>query len=116
MVSPAALSPAALSPEQLRPEELSPAGRQQQTRTERARAIGLFRYQLIREAADPTHSTKHRGLLIRAIAQADHTDPFGRRIRVSRKPWTGGSGTGVRVGSTRWCPAHVNPTSAPRPR
>jgi len=30
-------------------------------RAERARAIGLFRYQLIREAADPGLSTKARG-------------------------------------------------------
>jgi putative transposase len=64
---------------------LSPAEHEQQTRTERARAIGLFRYQLIREAADPQHSTKHRGRLIRAIAAVDHTDPFGRRVRVSRQ-------------------------------
>jgi hypothetical protein len=32
------------------------------TRSERARAIGLFRYQLIREAADPAHSTRARAL------------------------------------------------------
>jgi len=64
---------------------LSPAEHEQQTRTERARAIGLFRYQLIREAADPQHSTKQRGRLIRAIAAAEHTDPFGRRVRVSRQ-------------------------------
>src|SRR3954447_7204220 len=55
------------------------------TRSERARAIGLFRYQLIREAADPAHSTRQRGRLVRAIAAAQHTDPFGRRVRVSRQ-------------------------------
>jgi putative transposase len=54
-------------------------------RVQRARAIGLFRYQLIREAADPAHSTRHRGRLVRAIAAAEHTDPFGRRVRVSRQ-------------------------------
>jgi putative transposase len=76
---------------------LSPADQEQQTRTERARAIGLFRYQLIREAADPAHSTKHRGRLIRAIAAVEHTDPFGRRVRISRqtldrwiRDWRGG--------------------------
>jgi putative transposase len=76
---------------------LSPAEHEQQTRTERARSIGLFRYQLIREAADPQHSTKQRGRLIRAIADAEHTDPFGRRVRVSRqtldrwiRDWRGG--------------------------
>ena len=48
-------------------------------RAERAREIGLFRYLLIREAADPAHSTKERGRMVRAIAAAEHTDPFGRR-------------------------------------
>jgi putative transposase len=54
-------------------------------RMQRARAIGLFRYRLIREAADPAHSTKERGRLVRMIAAAEHTDPFGRRVRVSRQ-------------------------------
>ena len=55
------------------------------TRADRAQAIGLFRYQLIREVADPTHSTKERGRLVRAIAAQEHTDPCGRRVRVSRQ-------------------------------
>ena len=54
------------------------------TRSERARAIGLFRYGLIREAADPGLSTRVRGRLVRAVAAAEHTDPTGRRVRVSR--------------------------------
>src|SRR4051794_41455349 len=54
------------------------------TRTERARAIGLFRYQLIREPADPGLSSKARGRLVREIATREHTDPAGRRVRVSR--------------------------------
>ena len=58
---------------------------EQKTRAERARAIGLFRYQLIREAADASHSTKQRGRLVRAIAEGEHTDPFGRRVRISRQ-------------------------------
>jgi putative transposase len=53
-------------------------------RAERARAIGLFRYQLIREAADPELSTRARGRLVRAIAAREHTNPAGRRVRVSR--------------------------------
>jgi putative transposase len=53
-------------------------------RTERARAIGLFRYQLIREAADPALSSKSRGRLVRQIAAAEHLDPSGRCVRVSR--------------------------------
>jgi putative transposase len=58
---------------------------EQKVRAERARLIGLFRYQLIRDAADPAHSTKTRGRLVRQIAQCEHTDPFGRRVRVSRQ-------------------------------
>jgi putative transposase len=54
-------------------------------RMQRARAVGLFRYQLIRQAADPEHSTRQRGRLVRAIAAAEHTDPFGRRVRISRQ-------------------------------
>jgi putative transposase len=53
-------------------------------RTERARAIGLFRYRLIREAADPELSTKARGRLVRQIAAAEHLDASGRLVRVSR--------------------------------
>ena len=54
-------------------------------RAERARAIGLFRYQLIREAADPAHSIKQRGKMVRELASCEHTDPFGRRVRISRQ-------------------------------
>jgi transposase InsO family protein len=54
-------------------------------RAERARAIGLFRYQLIREAADPAHSTKQRGKMVRELASREHTDPFGRRVGISRQ-------------------------------
>jgi putative transposase len=57
---------------------------EQAARAERARAIGLFRYQLIREAADPQLSMKARGRVVRAIAEREHTDPFGRRVRISR--------------------------------
>ena len=54
-------------------------------RAERARAVGLFRYQLIRDAADPVHSTKERGKLVRELAGRAHTDPFGRQVRISRQ-------------------------------
>ena len=57
---------------------------EQAARAERARRIGLFRYQLIREAADPEVSSKARGPMVRQIAAAEHTDPFGRRVRISR--------------------------------
>ncbi len=53
-------------------------------RAERARAIGLFRYQLIREAADPGLSTKARGRLVRTVAAGEHLAPGGALVRVSR--------------------------------
>jgi putative transposase len=46
-------------------------------RRERAQAIGLFRYQLICPALDEGLSSKQRGRLVRRIAAATHTDPFG---------------------------------------
>ena len=52
--------------------------------SERARQIGLFRYALIRTAADPALSARHRGRLVRAVAAAEHTGPDGRPVRVSR--------------------------------
>jgi putative transposase len=59
---------------------------EQTARLERARQIGLFRYMLIREAADPTLSSRQRGKLVRALAAVPHTDPDGRTVRISR--WT----------------------------
>jgi putative transposase len=59
---------------------------EQTVRVERARQIGLFRYMLIREAADPTLSARQRGKLVRQLAAVPHTDPTGRTVRISR--WT----------------------------
>jgi putative transposase len=59
---------------------------EQVARLERARQIGLFRYMLIREAADPTLTAKQRGKLVRALARIAHTHPDGRTTRISR--WT----------------------------
>lgn len=55
-------------------------------RLERARQIGLFRYMLIREAADPTLTGRQRGALVRALAARSHTDPAGRTVHITR--WT----------------------------
>src|ERR671934_905485 len=52
---------------------------------ERARAVALFRYQLIREAADPALSTRQRGRLVRELAGREHPGPFGAPVRVSRQ-------------------------------
>ncbi|MFD3381346.1 MULTISPECIES: DDE-type integrase/transposase/recombinase [unclassified Streptomyces] len=58
----------------------------EEARTERARRIGLFRYMLIREAADPGLTGRQRGALVRKLAQQEHIDADGRAIRISR--WT----------------------------
>src|SRR4051794_41789464 len=62
----------------VRPDEAS-------GRAERARAVALFRYQLIREPADPAHSTRQRGRMVRELAARTHLDPAGRPVRVSRE-------------------------------
>src|SRR6266700_1615394 len=65
---------------------MSKAEEEEQARLERARAVGLFRYMLIREAADPALSSRQRGKLVRAIAVREHADPSGRPVRLTR--WT----------------------------
>jgi putative transposase len=65
---------------------MSKAEEEQQARVERARRIGLFRYMLIREAADPSLSGRQRGRMVRQIASQSHTGPDGRPVRVTR--WT----------------------------
>jgi putative transposase len=47
-------------------------------------AVALFRYSLIREAADPALSKRERGALVRALAAREHLGPDGARIRPSR--------------------------------
>jgi hypothetical protein len=58
--------------------------REDQVRAERARAVGLFRYSVIREAADEQLSTKQRGRLVRDLAAREQVSPFGDPVRVSR--------------------------------
>ena len=48
------------------------------------REIGLFRYALIRDAADAGLSKAERGRLVRQIAGREHLGPDGRPVRVSR--------------------------------
>ena len=59
-------------------------GDQEAARAGRARDVALFRYALIREAADASLSTRARGILVRQLAQAEHTGPTGERVRISR--------------------------------
>jgi putative transposase len=51
---------------------------------DRATEVALFRYALIREAADPALSTRQRGRLVRDIAAAVHTGPGDVEMRVGR--------------------------------
>jgi transposase len=65
---------------------MSKAEEEEQARLERARAIGLFRYMLIREAADPALSSRQRGAMVRELAAREHAGPWGQPVRVTR--WT----------------------------
>ena len=51
---------------------------------DRRREIGLFRYALIRDAADPGLSKAERGRLVRALCEREHLGPDGRLVRVAR--------------------------------
>lgn len=82
-------------------------------RAERARSIGPFCFQLIRETADPAPSTNARW--------CDRCRRAHRPVRVAgaelaAEPWTGGSGVSAPMGSTRCCPAHASARPALRRR
>ena len=51
---------------------------------DRQRAIALFRYSLIREAADASLTKRERGELVRDLAGRDHAGPDGGGVRVAR--------------------------------
>ena len=51
---------------------------------DRATEVALFRYALVREAADAGVSKAERGRLVRALAARDHIGPDGTVMRVSR--------------------------------
>ena len=53
-------------------------------RLERARAIALFRYSLIREAADPGLSTRAARAAGPRAGRPPHAGPFGEPVTVSR--------------------------------
>jgi putative transposase len=50
---------------------------------DRRREIGLFRYTLIRDLADPGLPKAERGRLVRALSEREHVGPDGRLVRVS---------------------------------
>src|SRR4051794_21442407 len=51
---------------------------------DRATEVALFRYALIREAADPALSTRQRGRLVRELASRPHRHPDGVEVTVGR--------------------------------
>ena len=53
-------------------------------RADRARDIALFRYALIREAADASLTTRQRGRLVRDLTAAEHVGPVGEKVRICR--------------------------------
>ena len=59
--------------------------RERDRKADRGRDIALFRYALIRAAADPALSTRQRGALVRSLAATEHRGPFGRPVRYSRE-------------------------------
>src|ERR1700746_2997237 len=58
-------------------------------RAARAEQVALFRYQLIREAADPALTARQRGRLVRELAARAHPGPVGDPVRVSRETMGG---------------------------
>jgi putative transposase len=51
---------------------------------DRATEVALFRYALIREAADPALTTRQRGRLVREVASRLHLHPDGAEVTVGR--------------------------------
>jgi len=59
-------------------------GDQDAGRAERSRDVALFRYALIRQAADASLTTRQRGVLVRRLVADEHTGPTGTKVTVSR--------------------------------
>jgi putative transposase len=51
---------------------------------DRRREIGLFRYALVRDAADPGLSKAERGRLVRGLCEREHVGPDGHPVRIGR--------------------------------
>jgi putative transposase len=63
---------------------MSPSEDEDRRRAERARQVALFRYGLIQDLIDTKLTKRERGVLARELAAQEHTDPFGRQVRVTR--------------------------------
>ena len=58
--------------------------KKEEQRQRRAEDVALFRYALVREAADEKLSKSERGRIVRSLAEAAHTGPDGTSVTVSR--------------------------------
>jgi len=64
-------------------------------RNDHRRDIGLFRYSLFREAADPGLSPAERGELVRRLAARDHVTPGATGFGCRGARSIAGSATGA---------------------
>jgi putative transposase len=76
--------------------------------TDRADDVALFRYGVVREAADPRLSKAERGRVVRSMATVTHAGPSGEPLQVSRctidrwvRAYRAGGFAGLRPGPRR---------------
>ncbi len=82
---------------------------------DRSDDIALFRYGIVRAAADERLSKAERGLLVRALAAQAHTGPKGQEVQVSRQTidrWVRAYRQGG-YGALRPGPRRVEPRTPP---
>jgi putative transposase len=82
---------------------------------DRSEDIALFRYGLVREAADEALSKAKRGVLVRALAAQAHAGPRGEEVQVSRQTidrWVRAYRKGG-YGALRPGPRRVEPRTPP---
>ncbi|MEP6527839.1 MAG: hypothetical protein ABJA86_11820 [Nocardioidaceae bacterium] len=81
-------------------------------RKDRAEKIALFRYQLIREVADESVTSRQRGPMVRALAQVEHPGPFGGTVTVSKDTHRPVD-PGLAPRRVRWAQAQVSGADKP---
>ena len=74
---------------------------------EAQRDVALFRYSLIREAADESLTVRQRGRLVRELAGRDHAGPNDRRVRWHAGRSTAGSAPIAQAASRRSLRSHA---------
>jgi putative transposase len=61
------------------------AEEERRRRAEEARAVGLWRYEIVQDLIDPALTAKQRGALARSVAERVHIGLSGEPVRISRK-------------------------------